>query len=34
MWDRNRELTFVGIPAVVPKAISPYLSETLLIALS
>lgn len=34
MWDRNRDLTFVGIPAVVPKAISPYLSETLLIALS
>lgn len=28
--DRNMEHTSVGIPSVVPKAVAPYLSETLL----
>lgn len=34
IWDGNRELTFVGIPSVVPKALTPYLPETSFTAFS
>lgn len=32
LWieDKNMECASVGIPSVVPKAVTPYLSETLL----